>query len=75
MHLEVRPSGAKVWMMRNRNPATKKGNVFKVAGAYNYMAEYMPEREKMMQWWADYLDEKRRADSSVVLGNFGRRNA
>ena len=27
----------------------------KVRAAYNH-AEYMPERRKMMQWWADYLD-------------------
>jgi hypothetical protein len=27
-----------------------------VRGAYNY-AELLPERRKMMQWWADYLDE------------------
>jgi integrase len=29
-----------------------------VRAAYNY-AEYLPERRKMMQWWADYLDELR----------------
>lgn len=27
-----------------------------VRAAYNY-AEYLPERRKMMQWWADYLDK------------------
>lgn len=27
-----------------------------VRGAYN-QAEYLPERQKMMQWWADYLDK------------------
>ncbi len=27
----------------------------KVRAAYNY-AEYLPERRKLMQWWADYLD-------------------
>ena len=26
-----------------------------VRGAYN-RAEYLPERKRMMQWWADYLD-------------------
>jgi integrase len=31
-----------------------------IRAAYNY-AEYLPERRKMMQWWADYLD-KLRAD-------------
>lgn len=29
-----------------------------VRSAYNY-AEYLPERRKMMQWWADYLDSLR----------------
>lgn len=29
-----------------------------VRAAYNY-AEYLPDRIKMMQWWADYLDEQR----------------
>ena len=24
--------------------------------AYNH-AQYLPERRKMMQWWADYLDD------------------
>jgi integrase len=28
----------------------------KVRGVYNH-AEYLPQRRKMMQWWADYLDE------------------
>lgn len=27
-----------------------------IRAAYNY-AEYLPERRKMMQWWADYLDQ------------------
>ena len=27
----------------------------KVKAAYNH-AEYLPERHKMMQWWADWLD-------------------
>ena len=39
-----------------------------VRAAYNY-AEYLPERRKMMQWWADYLDglradRKQRATAS-----------
>lgn len=29
-----------------------------VRGAYN-RAEYLPERRKMMQWWADYLQSIR----------------
>ncbi len=28
----------------------------KVRAAYNH-AQYLPERRKMMQWWADYLEE------------------
>lgn len=30
-----------------------------VRAAYNY-AEYLPERKRMMQWWADYLDGLRK---------------
>ena len=37
-----------------RQLAHVEGNT--VRGAYNH-AEYMPERIKLMQWWADYLDE------------------
>ena len=32
----------------------------KVRAAYNY-AEHLPERRRMMQAWADYLDELREA--------------
>ncbi len=28
----------------------------KVKASYNH-AQYLPERKKMMQWWADYLDK------------------
>ena len=31
-----------------------------VRAAYNY-ADYLPERRKMMQWWADYLDTLRQS--------------
>jgi integrase len=31
-----------------------------VSAAYDY-SKYLPERTKMMQWWADYLDETRRS--------------
>jgi integrase len=41
----------------------------KVKAAYNY-AEYLPERRKMMQTWADYLDGLK--SSKVVQGNFGK---
>jgi integrase len=37
-----------------RQLAHVQGN--KVRGTYNH-AEYLPERRKMMQWWADYLDK------------------
>lgn len=37
-----------------RQLAHVEGNA--VRAAYNH-AEYLPERRKMMQWWADYLDE------------------
>jgi integrase len=45
----------------------------KVRGAYNY-AEYLPERRKMMQAWADYLDALA-AGGKVVAGTFGKRAA
>ena len=41
-----------------------------VRAAYNY-AEYLPERQKMMQAWADYLD-RLASESNVVAGSFGR---
>ena len=37
-----------------RQLAHVQGN--KIRGVYNH-AEYLPERRKMMQWWADYLDK------------------
>lgn len=41
----------------------------KVSAAYNY-AEYLPERRKMMQLWADYLDKlKAGADVIQLHGN------
>jgi len=40
-----------------------------VRAAYNY-AEHLPERRRMMQAWADYLDGLKR--SNVVAGAFGR---
>jgi len=42
----------------------------RVRAAYNY-AEHLPERRKMMQAWANYLDVLR-DDRKVVAGNFGR---
>ncbi|MCG8006846.1 MAG: tyrosine-type recombinase/integrase [Candidatus Thiodiazotropha lotti] len=38
-----------------------------VRAAYNY-AEHMPERIKMMQWWADYLD-KLKAGAEILPFN------
>jgi len=37
----------------------------KVRAAYNY-AEFLPERRRMMQAWADYLDSLARGESKVV---------
>ena len=31
-----------------------------VSAAYNF-ATYLPQRRKMLQWWADHLDSLRRA--------------
>ncbi len=39
-----------------------------VRAAYNY-AEYLPERKKMMQQWADYLDSLRN-EKKVITGIF-----
>jgi hypothetical protein len=30
----------------------------RVSQAYN-RAKYLPQRKKMMQWWADWLDEQK----------------
>jgi hypothetical protein len=38
----------------------------RVRAAYNH-AQYLPERRKMMQWWADYLDEA--AQKTTSPGN------
>ena len=40
-----------------------------VRGAYN-RAEYLPERKRMMQQWADYLD-KLKAGARVISINKG----
>jgi integrase len=37
----------------------------KVRAAYNH-AQYLPERRKMMQWWADHLDELAKKDTAQV---------
>jgi len=41
-----------------------------VRGAYTQHAEYLKDRAKMMQWWADYLDQLE-TSSNVVPGKFG----
>lgn len=42
----------------------------KVSAAYNY-AQHLPERRKMMQAWADYLDVLR-DERKVIAGKFGK---
>jgi hypothetical protein len=42
----------------------------KVRAAYNH-AQYLPERRKMMQQWADYLDDLA-DDGKVIVHPFGR---
>jgi len=39
-----------------------------IRAAYNY-AEHLPERRKMMQHWADYLDDIS-ANARVIIGKF-----
>lgn len=46
-----------------RQLAHVEGNA--VRAAYNH-AEYLPERRKMMQWWADYLDEQTQPDLPLL---------
>jgi len=41
-----------------------------VRACYNY-AEHLPERKKMMQSWADYLDSLK-AGGNVIIGDFKR---
>ena len=41
-----------------------------VRGAYTQHAEYLKDRMKMMQWWADYLDQLE-TSSNVVPSRFG----
>lgn len=38
-----------------------------VRAAYTHHARYLDERRKMMQWWADYLDEMRAAEKVVPI--------
>jgi len=43
----------------------------KVKGAYNYNAEFMKERKRIMKWWSDYLDDIEK-EKIVVAGKFKR---
>ena len=43
----------------------------KVRAAYN-KAQYLPERTRMMQQWADLLDALAKSDGKVVAGKFGK---
>jgi integrase len=43
----------------------------KVRGAYTHHAEYLDERKRMMQWWADYLDQVA-TGSNVIPANFAK---
>ncbi len=38
-----------------------------VRAAYTYHARYMDERRRMMQWWADYLDEMRMTGKVIPI--------
>jgi integrase len=38
----------------------------KVRGAYN-AAEYLPDRRRMMQWWANYLDGLKAGGNVVAI--------
>ena len=43
----------------------------KVRAAYN-RAQYLPERSKMMQQWADLLDAIKAKDKKLLRGRFGK---
>ncbi|MDN5923761.1 MAG: tyrosine-type recombinase/integrase [Xanthomonadales bacterium] len=45
----------------------------KVRGAYNSAAQYLPERKRMMQAWADYLDGLRHGADVVAIMRDARR--
>lgn len=47
----------------------------KVANAYDHMAQYLPERAQMMQWWADFLDDQYQGTGKILVGNFARGRA
>ena len=51
-----------------RQLAHVEGN--KVRAAYNY-AEHLPERKKMMQAWADYLDSLRDGGKVIPINAAG----
>ncbi len=42
----------------------------KIANAYDHMAQYLPERAQMMQWWADFLDDQQQGTGKILAGNF-----
>jgi len=37
----------------------------RVKGAYNYNAEFMDERKKIMEWWSDYLESILKPDGKA----------
>lgn len=47
----------------------------KVANAYDHMAQYLPERAQMMQWWADFLDDQQQGTGTILVGHFARGRA
>lgn len=47
----------------------------KVANAYDHMAQYLPERAQMMQWWADFLDDQYQGTGKILVGHFARGRA
>ena len=47
-----------------RQLAHVEGN--SVKAAYNH-AQHLPERKKMMQWWADYLDSLKSSKKDVLI--------
>jgi integrase len=46
----------------------------KVRAAYNH-ASYLPQRQEMMQFWADYLDNLKAGADIVAIGTQSKRSA
>ena len=63
-HSERCLTAARLWSRADDDPHQETDDVRR---AYIHAAEYWPERVKMMQSWADYLDELREGGKVLPL--------